>query len=275
MTARCGSTLVSQIVAAGVPKTRVMSEPWAFVHLNGLYLTGKISNPQLRVLLRSTFRLQCKPEKQSNPDLERIFIKMSHLAGSHFPMLKELFPNHIQIFNTRLPQTALQSYTKVAQWAPWVWIVTGLRKRFFDTHQILPYHDLAYWDHWRRIMANNFLQGVDIPSRTVAFWMAAGIQQYTDTKDNYACAIIYEDLRADPAKVIGEVFEAMGVPLECLAKGLEALKEDAQKGTFGEHGAKINVTPAMEESYNSTLKECGSPLSMDMSLDDLRRMVYT
>ena len=97
MTARCGSTLVSQMVTRGASSdTRVMSEPWGFVHLHGLYIQGKKSFSEHRQLLRSAMRLQCKPER-SRPHLKRIFLKMNNYAGPLFPLLKELFPDTKQV----------------------------------------------------------------------------------------------------------------------------------------------------------------------------------
>ena len=41
MTARCGSTLLGQMISR-TPKAFVMSEPWAWMHLHGHYIGGDI-----------------------------------------------------------------------------------------------------------------------------------------------------------------------------------------------------------------------------------------
>ena len=51
-----------------VPKTRVISEPFSFVGMNALYVKGDVSFIEYRNLLESTFRLQCKIEKDSDID---------------------------------------------------------------------------------------------------------------------------------------------------------------------------------------------------------------
>ncbi len=61
MTARCGSTLLSQMMSR-VPKVRTMSEPWTLVHLHGHYVNRLIALAEYKRLLRSAIRLQCKKE---------------------------------------------------------------------------------------------------------------------------------------------------------------------------------------------------------------------
>ena len=47
MTARCGSTLLGQMISR-TPKAFVMSEPWAWMHLHGHYVGGDISMAEYR-----------------------------------------------------------------------------------------------------------------------------------------------------------------------------------------------------------------------------------
>ena len=56
-----------------VPRVRTMSEPWSFNHLHNHYLTGKIKYSELRRLLKSAVRLQCKRERGT--EIDHILIK--------------------------------------------------------------------------------------------------------------------------------------------------------------------------------------------------------
>ncbi len=89
MTARCGSTLVGQMLSR-VPEVRVISEPWVFMHIHGFYVQRLISLPQYQRLLKSALRLQCKRERHT---CTHLFIKMSNFASPAFPILKQLFPD--------------------------------------------------------------------------------------------------------------------------------------------------------------------------------------
>jgi hypothetical protein len=86
MTTRCGSTLLSQMLSR-VPRVRVMSEPWAFVHIHGLLIQGKVDMDEYRRLVRSVTRVQCKRDIDSQMD--HVVIKMTNLVAPMFPTLKE------------------------------------------------------------------------------------------------------------------------------------------------------------------------------------------
>ncbi len=64
-TARCGSTLVAQLFQR-LPDTLVVNEPWPLWHLQDHYLRGNIAGgmPECRIIVRSSLRLQCKPQVQ-------------------------------------------------------------------------------------------------------------------------------------------------------------------------------------------------------------------
>ncbi len=130
MTARCGSTLVGQMLAR-VPNVRVISEPWAFMHIHGFYVQKLISLPQYRRLLRSALRLQCKRERLAYTHL---FVKMSNFSGPTFPFLKELFPDIEQMFITRHVKPALVSYVKVMRTLPQLWYRLGRTYSFWMKH---------------------------------------------------------------------------------------------------------------------------------------------
>lgn len=110
MTARCGSTLLSQMISR-TPKSRTMSEPWCLVHLHGHLNQRLLSMAEYKRLLRNLVRLLCKPEK--NHDIEHIFIKTTMLMSPAFPKLKEMFPKAIYIFNTRRFKESLESSMQV------------------------------------------------------------------------------------------------------------------------------------------------------------------
>ena len=72
MTARCGSTLLNQIMSK-IPKTRSMSEPWVLVHIHRHFRCGLFSMAEYKRLARSAVRLLCK--RGVNQDIEHIFMK--------------------------------------------------------------------------------------------------------------------------------------------------------------------------------------------------------
>ena len=115
MTARCGSTLLSQMVSR-TDKARTMSEPWSLVHAHGLFNTKKISMPEYKRLLRSIVRLQCK--KEHGRHVDHIFIKTTMFMAPAFPLLMDLFPKAKYIFNTRQWKPSAESYMQLTQFQP-------------------------------------------------------------------------------------------------------------------------------------------------------------
>ena len=69
-----------------IPKTRVISEPFSFVNLNALYVKGHVSFVEYKRLLESTFRLQCKIEKDA--DIDHIVMKWNPYGTASIPYLK-------------------------------------------------------------------------------------------------------------------------------------------------------------------------------------------
>ena len=122
MTARCGSTLLSQMISR-TDKARTMSEPWSLVHVHGLFNMKKISMLEYRRLLRSVVRLQCKRERDR--EVEHIFIKTTMFMAPAFPLLMELFPKAKYIFNTRQWVPSVESYMQLAQFMPLLVYYTG------------------------------------------------------------------------------------------------------------------------------------------------------
>ena len=115
MTARCGSTLLSQMISR-TPKSRTMSEPWCLVHIHGHFNQRLMSIAEYKRLLRNLVRLLCKPER--NKDIEHIFIKTTMLMSPAFPLLKEMFPKAKYIFNTRRFKQSLESSMQLFKGTP-------------------------------------------------------------------------------------------------------------------------------------------------------------
>jgi hypothetical protein len=67
MTARCGSTLLCQIMSR-VPGVQVMSEPYGFVHLHGYFVQGRMSMEEYTRLLKSYVRVLCKQEVKNQEE---------------------------------------------------------------------------------------------------------------------------------------------------------------------------------------------------------------
>ena len=106
MTARCGSTLLGQIMAR-TPNTCVLSEPWALVHVNYLLNQNLILETDFKTMLRNIVRILCNWEH--NKEINHVFIKTTVFMSPAFPLLKNMFPRAKFVFNTRNFQPSSES----------------------------------------------------------------------------------------------------------------------------------------------------------------------
>ncbi len=87
--------------------------------------------------------------------------------------------------------------------------------------------------------------------------------------------IYFEDLVADSERECRRLFEHMNIPLEYMPAALEALKQDSQKGTFGERGKRPKISPetfAKLEAYLKYLK-VDPRLTCNLSLDSYKELI--
>ena len=110
MTARCGSTLLGQIMAR-TPNTCVLSEPWALVHANYLLNQNLISETDFKTMLRNIVRILCNWEHKK--EIDHVFIKATVFMAPAFPLLKKMFPRAKFVFNTRNFQSSSESYMQL------------------------------------------------------------------------------------------------------------------------------------------------------------------
>ena len=133
MTARCGSTLLGQIMSR-TPKTCAISEPWSFVHVHRHLVARIISEAEYKRLLRSVVRLQCK--RVHSRDIDHIFIKTTTTNSPVFPILKEMFPTSKFIFNTRNFKPTFESIMQLGLGIPTIAVLSQKPFKVSGTEQV-------------------------------------------------------------------------------------------------------------------------------------------
>ena len=145
---------------------------------------------------------------------------------------------------------------------------------FWYTHLPFPCHEAKWWDivqEWR----DKPRKTNEIEETQIVLAIAGQMAEYFETKHLYEKKLIFEDLTANPAKEIGDVFDVMGLDKVHIPKALTALKSDSQSGTFGPMGTgHISVTEEKFEECDKILKELEVPISNAMSLDEFRKAIY-
>ena len=67
----------------------------------------------------------------------------------------------------------------------------------------------------------------------------------------------------------------MGISDEHIPEALLGMKEDSQKGLFGNLGSKrFELSQEQQDKVGRLFRECNSPVSKDLSLDEFRELLW-
>ena len=271
MTARCGSTLLSQVFNK-VPGVQVYIEP-ATSDIQRHYIKNRWSTSETNKIIQSTVRLLLKPIH--NKKVDYMVWKVTPFTNHHIPVIMEHFPNFKWIFNTRTLRPAMNSILKTANFQPFVYTYTGLFIHSF------------WWDHcsvsrdspvWRKIIedyreAGLYFNRKYTPTEMLGVGGVSFFANYLRDKKKYDICVFYEDLVEDPRAEIGRLFRAVGVDLKHLDLSLTALKTDSQHGVLCARGAdKALVTEAEFETIDRVFQEVGIPFNSKMNLADMKQV---
>jgi hypothetical protein len=269
MTTRCGSTLLSQMLSR-VPRVRVMSEPWAFVHIHGLLIQGKVDMDEYRRLVRSVTRVQCKRDIDSQMD--HVVIKMTNLVAPMFPTLKEFYPESKFIFNTRHLKPSIKSFMKIVNSLPTFALVSGMAEKFAWDHASIPYDEPIWWDRLRTYSSGR--HSFTTLEEKLIFGYAGEMSDYFKHKDDYHMVVLYEDILEDSEREAQRLFKLLGLDSQHIPHALEALKEDSQQGIFGARGdGNIVVLDSTHDKVDQLLKEYGIPIRLSMTVQEYKKVV--
>ncbi len=240
MTARCGSTLISQMMSK-VPNTRSLSEPWILHQVNNHFRKRWFSWDQARKLMQTCIRLQCKVEPGAVVD--HYVLKLAPPASPMFVEFKKMFPDFKLVFNTRHPKPSIISMHKLTQCQ---------EKSIFVNLKIFlkeaPYNflSLPYTDKYTKFLESPFKfffsKVWDIGDVCTYSWACAFIC-WRDHKEIYDHVCLYENLTKHTEQEIKNMFKAINVDQKHVPVAMEALKTDSQKGTFG----KRSELPVIKE----------------------------
>ncbi len=90
-------------------------------------------------------------------------------------------------------------------------------------------------------------------------------------------AIFFEDLMSDPERECRKLFQQMGISAEFVPSAMEALKQDSQKGTFGQRGRRPKIsadTLTQLESYLGRL-EIDPRITCTMSPENHKELILS
>ena len=238
-TARSGSTLLCQMLAR-VPGVRVMSEPWALLHLHGHYNQGRLETSEYESLIQSVVRIQGKKEHERGDRPKALVIKLPFPCAPQFKILKEKFPGAKYIFMTRHPKASNASFLRVHKSFPYIYTnLSGKAKEFVYEHLPIPYDDKRL-QGFRQSFFPTLLYLTRNP-QNVARGYAGAMTCYLREKQIYDKVLIYEDFMEKPEKEMAATLEILNLPREDVKKALKALKQGPQNDMFEGKEASISA----------------------------------
>ena len=123
MTARCGSTLLSQVFNK-VPGTQVFIEPFVTMDIQRHYAKNRWTQEETDECVRNAVRLLMKPIHNKKVDF--IVWKVTPFTNVHIPTIMKAFPKFKWIFNTRTLKPAMKSFVKTVNSQPRFYLSTGI-----------------------------------------------------------------------------------------------------------------------------------------------------
>ena len=164
-----------------------MSEPDALLMTQVLFRKGVFSLSELKHIVRSIVRLQCKPD---NPTVERIFFKIDSWASPQAEIIGQLFPDAPFIFATRHPKPSIQSNKKmilsfgISPTAN----ALGMFWRFIVPFMSFSPFNEAHQDEYAKI--SRWIQNISW-DEWAAFNYAACIYNYSRNRSRYQVTMMY------------------------------------------------------------------------------------
>lgn len=219
---RCGSTLLSNVFK-NLDHVVSLSEPDAFTGIVRQRRPDGSNDAEIRQLLASILRLQCRPLWQDTP--RRYVIKFRSFSTTFLDLLHETAPAAVQIFLYRHAEdrarSAARAFKTIAA-AGEQMNADNLQKRA----QFVPLLRQAAYAHRAREGA---LSPVEI---SMLSWLS-GMEQILDLQEAGVpiIPIRYEDMIAAPREIITQLFARCGIAETEVETGIAAFQQDSQKGS--------------------------------------------
>lgn len=263
MTTRCGSTLVCQMFEK-IPGTRVLSQPFAASHLLSLFVEGKITQKEYLGLLKSFLMDLCHVDESDNVD--RIFVKLLPPYSNMMSDIHDIFPQIKLLFNTRNVLPHMESMKKI--------MAPGDDHKLFkwlgSEHRYLiqtPYIKASDADNYAKFKKYQTWWPSVSTVELFTLFTIANTLTYLQEKSIYERIILYSNLCNEPERVLKDLFNLLDIDHCHIAKALEALNFDSQRGVLAARGKTKDSIVSKEEELkiNALFAEFGLELRTDMS----------
>jgi hypothetical protein len=256
-TARCGSTLLTQIMEH-TGRCVALSEPGASGLIIFRYHKSGIT-PELRQLARDVLRWEFRPYPSLQPQPLAYMLKFTSAGTSALPLFRELYPTSKFLFMYRDMLTVAKSLYRAQYGSPAIMTSFKLCKlSSLITEQMLITHGLT--GSQCRFRAKHDLT---LPLILAAVGFSSYSKLWPQNRDMRA--ISYEELVSRPLVACRAILEFCGLPATLTELAVKGLEVDSQRNSVlakSVIGAckEPQVTEQDKASLNDILRRLGLPL---------------
>jgi len=257
-TARCGSTLLTQMIQT-TGKCISISEPDSF-NVLALWYKSKGDTPELRQLNKDVVRWTCRPYKDFTPLAQ--LLKITSISAYALPKFKEIYPNSKYLFMYRDVVKVAQSMYRFTQEFPTIVMANTLGKLSAALTEkcvdAMGYSGKEFrYKFWDDLSLGVFL--AIITSKTYMELRRNGFD---------VCAVRYEDIIKDRHFAAKAILKFCGLPESLEENFLKGLEFDSQRGSIVSREILARhkdppLTPESRRLSNEALKKNGLPIIGD------------
>ena len=259
---RCGSTLASSRRPA-TPGIASLAEPDVFTSIEVAVADGSLDDDEATRLLRSACRLA--PHGLA-PAGHRAAIKFRSEVAWIAHLVDAAVPDAGVVFMYRDARRVIESYLRVLgrrrRWSDRLAHVPGFDRLMVERHRRRVARRGARLERFAYVLENCEPLEIEMRGRWGKFliqWLAK-VHAYVALRERRpdAAALRYEDLVAEPERVVGALFAHCGLPDSAVPAALAVLDRDSQRGTAFERGAREawSLSPLDERELARTFTEC-------------------
>ena len=212
----------------------------------------------------SFLRDLCHVDETEN--IERIFVKLLPPYSNMMSDIKDIYPQIKLLFNTRTVLPHMESMKKVM--APGddhkLFKLLGSEHRFFIHTPYIKENDpinsakfKKYQTWWPSVSSVELF----------TLFTIVNTLTYLQEETIYERIILYSNLCKEPEKVLKDLFDLLDIDRSHMAKALQALKFDSQRGALAARGKTkdSNISREEELKINALFAEFGLGLRTSLS----------
>ena len=273
MSARCGSTLLTQIINS-VPGMAAISENWSPMSCSYARMEGSITkereNTLLKPIFESVLHYIWEQRRSIGETPTHLAYKLTQVETIYARKIKEMFPESIQVYNTRQPKPSIKSVSKVQNYVFGIPLFKTLSGWMMLNVIPAPSRNPDLPAKFIELHKRGVIKAKDI----MIYFMCINFEVALDFKNCFNDTIWFEDLVEHQESTIRRLLKTMKIENieESLPNAIEAMKEDSQGGVITGNAKPNKFSEEDWFQLDSVHEQLGLKLRTYHSVDDMKKI---